>query len=815
MNVNLDGLVGVLWTQLWQLTLLIPLAIAAVRFGCRGRSHLGYVVLLAVLVKCVVPPLWSSPAGVFSWASHVLGIGDESSMTAVDVEPVVPNQPKSGEPAGVQPSSPPVADEPPLVAMEPSPAVDADAAKNSPAEAGEQPAKPRGNPDRSPPPQTVFVDWGQVGVMSLLGFWLCGIVGVVGYLLAKRVYLERFHDDTRVEVQDELLSLVSECAVALDMRRHPDLVVTTHPTIPFVVGWWSPRLVIPKHIVDRSTTDDMRLIIAHELNHLRRWDTATNWFQLAIQALWWFHPFVWWLNAEIRRWRETCCDEEVVARLQCRPASYAHCLLNVLDFQASLKSTSGFDALSPFEVTKQRLHNIMQPVGPFPRSTPWSVLLAFVVLIIVVLPGAAFTLPSPVAEAHDEIPTAPLVAEEPAVPPPPPTTKAILPEHLQSVAPPVVAADPDPIPAPVPVVAQGSDWKYKFDVHRGYQYSVEIEEDGLRGLTRHTGQPVVHATYISGGDWSLQISPPELAAFEVPSPGRPWGAGFRPPRISGPFSEGYEVTIAPDGRVIDETGRTKLPLFLGSWSNWLFSPLPGRDRPFTWDEEGATTLSLMVEPTIAPFGHPDPSPFARPRESSRLAASTYEQTTQSALNGVLTLKRHRTVETQEQVDGEPRFRLQMDSTWRFDSRLGVPDSLVGTGDLTERRTNQSTKTPFKFTVQLVANTPADNAGRAGGENTAPAPQLPAIADLHDPSTGPGSVAPELVGKAVPADQKLERGQKFIVEWQGQWFPTEILNASEPDGVKIHYSGFSDHWDEVVPRSRIHDPAGSPAPSSEK
>ena len=225
---------------------------------------------------------------------------------------------------------------------------------------------------------------------------------------------------------------MSECAIALDMRRHPDLVVTTHPTIPFVVGWWSPRLVIPKHIVDRSTHDDMRLIIAHELNHLRRWDTGTNWCQLAVQAIWWFHPLVWWLNAEIRRWRESCCDEEVVARLQCRPASYANCLLNVLDLQASLKSTGGLDSLSPFEVTKQRLHNIMQPVGPFPRSTPWPVCLAFLALTLIVLPGAAFTLPPQVAVAHDEIPTTPLIASSSAVPPPPPVAEAILPAGAAS-----------------------------------------------------------------------------------------------------------------------------------------------------------------------------------------------------------------------------------------------------------------------------------------------------------------------------------------------------------------------------------------------
>ena len=773
MTVNLDGLTSVLWTQLWQMTLLIPLAIWGVRSSCLRRSHLGYVVLLAVLVKCFVPPLWSSPTGVFSWASHVLGIGEEAPAASVVAFPavVVP-----------APASPPVTEAatPPAVSSVPRDLTPTDTGRKS-----EEPRSPS-VAVASPLLSVGSIDWPQVGLAVLLGAWVCGSVGVVGYLLAKRIYLERFHDDTRVDTQAELLSIVSECAIALDLRRHPDLVVTTHPTIPFVVGWWAPRLVLPKHIVDRSTTADMRLIIAHELNHLRRWDTATNWIQLAVQAVWWFHPLVWWLNAEIRRWRESCCDEEVVARLKCPPSQYAHCLLNVLDFQASLRATSGFDSLSPFEVTKQRLQNIMQPAGRFPRSTPLLVWLAFLALTLIVLPGAAFTLPEQVAEAHDEIPTSPIVVTEPVVPPAPPVATAITPTPLEQPA-----GDPAP------------DWQYKFDVHRDYQYQVSIEEDGLHGTTRHTGQPIVRATYVSGGSWALHISNPQLMSVEIPSP---FGRRLGPPRIPSPFERGYEVTLDPKGRVTEESGDGSLPLFLGNWSNWLWSPLPATPQR-TWEEEGTTSLSMMTEPTSGPFGTPDYSPFARPMESARLPAATQTQTIQSSKAGVLTLTRSRSVQTHELVEGQPRIELRDNSTWSFDSSLGVPVSLSGSGELIQRTVHQTHKLPFQYTVRLL--TPddlpaaADAAPATAAQEAFLPPHLQAV---------PGIVAPAT--PSVPSTKSLQKGQKFLIEWNGSLFPGEVLEVPEKDSAKIRYTGWSDSWDEIVPRQRLREPAVEPTESTE-
>src|ERR1700688_2215280 len=68
------------WTQIGQVTLVACGAGLLAAVVCRRRPHLAYVLWLVVLVKCVTPPFWSSPTGVFSWATR----GPTATETVAD-----------------------------------------------------------------------------------------------------------------------------------------------------------------------------------------------------------------------------------------------------------------------------------------------------------------------------------------------------------------------------------------------------------------------------------------------------------------------------------------------------------------------------------------------------------------------------------------------------------------------------------------------------------------------------------------------------------------------------------------------------------
>lgn len=41
-----------------------------------------------------------------------------------------------------------------------------------------------------------------------------------------------------------------------------------------------------------------------------------------------------------------------------------------------------------------------------------------------------------------------------------------------------------------------------------------------------------------------------------------------------------------------------------------------------------------------------------------------------------------------------------------------------------------------------------------------------------------------------------------VEWRGRWWPAIVLERKSPSRYLVHYDGFGEEWDEVVPPERV-------------
>ena len=79
------------------------------------------------------------------------------------------------------------------------------------------------------------------------------------------------------------------------------------------------------------TPDQLEAVFAHELCHVRRRDNLTAALHMIVEAVFWFHPLVWWLGARMVDERERACDEDVL-RLGGEPQVYAESVLKVCEF---------------------------------------------------------------------------------------------------------------------------------------------------------------------------------------------------------------------------------------------------------------------------------------------------------------------------------------------------------------------------------------------------------------------------------------------------------------------------------------------------
>ncbi len=83
-------------------------------------------------------------------------------------------------------------------------------------------------------------------------------------------------------------------------------------------------------------------MLEHELAHWRRRDNLTAAVHMLVEAVFWFHPLVWWIGARLVEERERACDEAVV-RAGHDGRTYAEGILNVCEryVASTLKCAAG------------------------------------------------------------------------------------------------------------------------------------------------------------------------------------------------------------------------------------------------------------------------------------------------------------------------------------------------------------------------------------------------------------------------------------------------------------------------------------------
>lgn len=114
-------------------------------------------------------------------------------------------------------------------------------------------------------------------------------------------------------------------AVGLTIMASPSMIE------PGVFGIRRPVLLVPEGIDGRLSPAQLRALIAHEHCHVRHRDNLTATLHMAVEAVFWFHPVVWWIERRLIDERERACDEYV---LQCgsTPHDYAEGILEVCRF---------------------------------------------------------------------------------------------------------------------------------------------------------------------------------------------------------------------------------------------------------------------------------------------------------------------------------------------------------------------------------------------------------------------------------------------------------------------------------------------------
>jgi beta-lactamase regulating signal transducer with metallopeptidase domain len=197
-------------------------------------------------------------------------------------------------------------------------------------------------PDRLLSTTAVGADWLSV---LLVVVWIGGFAAIVS---------------TRLRQWRRIRAAVraSSPLVLPDVGVEPSVQIRASRSLlePGVVGLWRPVLLVPAGIEQHLAPQQLKAVLAHELCHVRRRDNGTAAIHMIVEAVFWFHPLVWWIGARLVEERERACDEHVL-QLCGEPRAYAEGILNVckLYVESPLACVSGVTGSN----VRQRIEDIM------------------------------------------------------------------------------------------------------------------------------------------------------------------------------------------------------------------------------------------------------------------------------------------------------------------------------------------------------------------------------------------------------------------------------------------------------------------------
>ncbi|HEX7829291.1 MAG TPA: M56 family metallopeptidase, partial [Thermoanaerobaculia bacterium] len=226
--------------------------------------------------------------------------------------------------------------------------------------------------------------------------WIVVAIGIVAALLLAQMLLGLlavWHVARHAEElkHDDALRELDAARDRLALNTEVRLLRSSRISVPVIWGVFKPVLLLPADVVTWPV-ERLRVVLLHELAHLKRYDGVSLLLTRIAVSLFWFHPLAWTLERAGRSECERACDDLVLAS-GTKPSDYADHLL------AIARSMPTFDpfrsvtlAMSRKSQLEGRLLSILQPHVARRVFSGRGVAIACALAIGVIIPIAAVRL---------------------------------------------------------------------------------------------------------------------------------------------------------------------------------------------------------------------------------------------------------------------------------------------------------------------------------------------------------------------------------------------------------------------------------------
>ncbi len=215
------------------------------------------------------------------------------------------------------------------------------------------------------------------------------ILGMLAMILRTAGGL-RHASQLRIESKEPplwLAELLAELARQLKCTRRVMVRICDDLATPAALGLLQPLIVLPPTVVQGDPIN-LRIILLHELAHIRSHDYLVNLVQSLIEAMLFFNPAVWWIGQHIRMEREATCDAVAARAMDNKPEEVARALgQTALAMHGQTWPTAGaLTWAQPSHETKnqgvaERIRRLIDPRKHVAGPVPWHLLAVLLIVI--------------------------------------------------------------------------------------------------------------------------------------------------------------------------------------------------------------------------------------------------------------------------------------------------------------------------------------------------------------------------------------------------------------------------------------------------
>ncbi len=221
------------------------------------------------------------------------------------------------------------------------------------------------------------------------GMWFVGVVALSTRGFGGWWYLRRLRNTAVAEPSAAIRESFDRVCKALELDRLVNFHLSATIDSPITMGALRAVVLLPLSAVTSLGSEELEVVLAHELAHVRRADFLWNILQTVAETLFFFHPAVWWINARIRHERELCCDD-LALKVCPSPVVYAQALYR-LEQQRwhRLNLAMALDGHASRQTLLMRISRILgEPMTQIPkrRPGPFSLAAAATGLVVLLLP---------------------------------------------------------------------------------------------------------------------------------------------------------------------------------------------------------------------------------------------------------------------------------------------------------------------------------------------------------------------------------------------------------------------------------------------